>query len=476
MVRRFFKDSAIYAAANIAARGLSLFMVPYYVRVLDDSDIGTLDILLAWGAMAAVVTGLEISIGMSREYAGQKDDAARCEVSSTALWFSVVVYGLFLAVVALSAGPVARLLLGDERHAATVIAAAATVAAGGVFVIISQQLRYLLKPGLFAITSLVNAVTGLCATVTMVSWLRLGVVGVFLGNLTGLVVGCVLASYFTRGGFCWLFSGLRCRQLLRFSLPLIPSSIAAVVSLHFGRVALDQLLSRDAVGVYGIAARLGGMITLVMAGFNSAMAPLVFSRHEDVETPRALARIFHIFCGVALAGSAGFILFSPEVLHILTTPKYSGALTTVIILAPAALLSQMYIFAPGAWIRKKTWCISAVNITAATLNVALNWMLIPMIGLQGAACAALLGATVSFTASMAVSQYFYPVPHQWRQLGLAFFGAAALTACGLLTGGTTAWQGIVLRAASSLAALVWIYYTLGFSLPWRRSGAVSKQV
>lgn len=467
MVRRFFKDSAIYAVANLAARGLSLFMVPYYVRVLSEADVGTLDILVAWGALAAVVTGLEIAIGMAREYAGQKDDESRREVSSTALWFSVGVYLLFLGGVLFAAGPLAQFLLGSADHAPAVMAAGASVAGGGIFVIISQQLRYMMKPHLFAATTLVNAFAGLSATVMFVSWLKLGVPGVFLGTTTGLTAGCGLAWWFTRHNFSWRFSRTRCVHLLRFSLPLIPSSIAAVVSLNYGRIAIDELLSRDAVGVFGIAARLGSMITLVMAGFSSAMAPLVFSRHENKETPGDLARIFRIFCVAALLGSAGFILFTPEVLRVLTTPKYAGALPAIMILAPSALLSQMYIFAPGAWISRKTWCISAVNIGAAVLNVSLNWLLIPLLGLPGAAWAALGGAAVSFTLSMAVSQYFYPVPHHWRQLGLALAGTAALAAGGVILGGTVAWEGIVIRAGAVAAVLGWIHLTLGVNFRWR---------
>ena len=352
MVGRFFKDSAIYALAIIAARGLSLFMVPYYVRVLDDKEIGTLDLLLAWGALAAVVTGLEIAIGMARDYAEQKDDESRRAVVSTALWFSVAVYGVFFIVAAVLAPRLAVALLGNAGHAPAVIASAASVAGGGIFLIVAQQLRYLMKPGLFALTSLTNAVVALSATVFFVSWFRLGVTGVFLGTLTGLAVGGMLAWHFTRGLLGFQFSKSRCAHLLRFSLPLVPSSIAVVVNVHLSRLAIDHFLSRDAVGVYGIAARIGSIITLVMAGFSGAMTPLVFARHAEKETPGDLAKIFRIFAIAALAGTAGFVLFAPEALLPAGDSRLRGSTAGDYNSGPGTLLSQMYIFAPGAWIQK----------------------------------------------------------------------------------------------------------------------------
>lgn len=464
MVRRFFKDSAVYALANITTRGLSLFLVPYYVRALTGAEMGTLDLLLAWGALAAVVTGLEISISMARDYAEQKDDAARREVASTALWFSVAVYGLFFIAVTLAAGPLAGLLLGDATLSAAVVAAAASVAAGGIFLIISQQLRYLMKAGLFAATSLTNAVVALLATVFFVSWQGLGVKGVFLGSLTGLAAGGVLAWYFTRALYGFHFNRRRCAQLLLFSLPLVPSSIAVIVNLHLNRLTIDHFLTREAVGVYGIAVRIGGIITLVMAGFGGAMAPLVFSRHAEKETPGNLARIFRMFSVAALLGTAGFLLFAPEALFLLATPAYAAALPAILILAPAALLSQMYIFAPGAWIRKRTIWITVVNVSAAVLNVLLNWWLVPLVGLSGAAWASLGSALISFGLNMVVSQHFYPVPHQWGRLAVAAAGTGALVACGMMVGGSVPWSGIAVRLAVLGAVLWWIHGILGLRI------------
>jgi O-antigen/teichoic acid export membrane protein len=295
----------------------------------------------------------------------------------------------------------------------------------------------------------------------------MGIAGVLLGTLTGVVAAGIPAWYLTRGMFAFTFSRSRCIQLLKFSLPLVPSSVAVILTAQISRLSIDHFLTRDAVGIYGIAARIGSMITLVMTGFQNALAPLVFARHAEKDTPGDLAKIFRIFAVAALAGTAGFILFSREVLHVMTTPDYAGALPAVMILAPSALLAQMYVFAPGAWIAKRTWWITGVNVCAAVLSVGLNWTLIPVAGLQGAAWASLASALVSFALNMLISQRLYPVPHHWGRMAVAFGGTALCVACGLSFGGVAPWTGMVARLVALAAAILWIWRILGLPLRLR---------
>jgi O-antigen/teichoic acid export membrane protein len=119
-------------------------------------------------------------------------------------------------------------------------------------------------------------------------------------------------------------------------------------------------------------------------------------------------------------------LFAPDILRLLTTePFYSGAVT-VIYLVPAILLGNMYIFAPGISIAKKTHFFIWINVGGAIVNIGLNYVLIPRIGIVGAGLATLLGYSAVFTAHMVLSQRFYPVPHQWCRIGAAVVVAAIL--------------------------------------------------
>jgi O-antigen/teichoic acid export membrane protein len=119
-------------------------------------------------------------------------------------------------------------------------------------------------------------------------------------------------------------------------------------------------------------------------------------------------------------------LFANEILYLMTTPDYYPAAAIIIFLTPAILLSNMYIFAPGIGIAKKTHLILYVNIVGATLNIILNWMLIPKFGISGAAIATLLSYASIFFVYMRLSQKLYFVPHKWRPIFFALIVTSLL--------------------------------------------------
>jgi O-antigen/teichoic acid export membrane protein len=111
--------------------------------------------------------------------------------------------------------------------------------------------------------------------------------------------------------------------------------------------------------------------------------------------------------------------------------EYLDAWRVIPPLALASICSRLYIFAPGLDIEKKTRLIMLINLGAALLNVALCFLLIPPLGLTGAALSTLLAAFSGFVAYMACSQRFYPVPHAWRPLIVAFAGNLIAVGVGL---------------------------------------------
>ena len=77
-------------------------------------------------------------------------------------------------------------------------------------------------------------------------------------------------------------------------------------------------------------------------------------------------------------------------MKLLTTEAFYGGGIVVAYLVPAILLGNMYIFAPGISIAKKTKFIAYINVTGAALNIILNYFLIPKFGIVGAGTATLL--------------------------------------------------------------------------------------
>jgi O-antigen/teichoic acid export membrane protein len=179
---------------------------------------------------------------------------------------------------------------------------------------------------------------------------------------------------------------------------------------------IKNYLGLDEVGIYGIAYRISSIVGLAMAGIQSALTPLIYNHYKDSDTPRQLADIFRMFILSALIIFMALSLFSPEIIRLMTTPDYYSADGIVMIMVPAVILSQMYIFAPGIDISKKTYLVFIINFSGALLNIMLNFMLIPSLGIKGAALAKVVGYGCIFCSYIYFSQKLYKIPHRWMPM------------------------------------------------------------
>jgi O-antigen/teichoic acid export membrane protein len=93
--------------------------------------------------------------------------------------------------------------------------------------------------------------------------------------------------------------------MLRFSLPLVLSSLALIFAAYGDRIILRSTLGFQDLGIYGIGARLAAVITLVINGFQLGAAPLIYRHYDEPSTPAALAQLMRLFLAACLVGVVG---------------------------------------------------------------------------------------------------------------------------------------------------------------------------
>ncbi len=430
MVKRFFKDSAVYGFGKLLVYGIGFFLIPVYTRAFAPAEFGVVDLLTTVQRLALLTVTLEIAQAVFRFVLDTPDQSERRLYTSTAFWFSTIMYGLFTLVGWALAEPFSRLLLRADGLADVFRAALVMIWTAGTFNMFQNQLRVQLKSRLYTVVSVVDAAVSMGLTILLIIIFRTGVMGVVVGQTVGLLLGAVIAWWFTREDFALLFDRRKLAEMLRFSLPLVPSSIGIFVYLYVDRLTINALMTTADVGLFGVGYRIAAIVSLLMFGFQLALTPVVFSQHRDPNTPPALARIFRLFVALALLLVIALSLFSREILLLLTTPDYAAAWSVVPLLVPATVLSSMYVFAPGLSIAKKTGIIAAINLAGAVLNTILNLSLIPPLGIEGAALATLLSTAAVFAAYMVFSQREYPAPHRWLPLLAGVVMTIAVVALG----------------------------------------------
>ena len=430
MMQRLWRDSVVYGLATVFSRGLGIILIPLYTRILPPADYGALDMITVVAALVTLVVPLEIGQGLARLWSDEATDAGRRRLAGTTFWFTAAMYALFLAGALLLSPWITWRLLASDGYLAAMQIGLVLMMSNGLLFALQNQLRFELRSKEYAWISVLYGVLVAGLGALLGGGLGFGLVGVLGGQVIGAVLSCVIAYRVLHASMDVTIDRAKLKQLLPFSWPLVFSSIAVYLSLYANRLVLNALSSLDSVGLFAVGQRVASLITLMIVGVQGALTPLIYAHYKEPATPAMLARIFSAFVAVSLLACLGLALFAPELVRIFAPPIYAPAAGLVAILAPACLLSQMYIFSPGIALEKKTHWQFAVCLVGAVLCVGLSALLVPWLGGAGAAWASLLSAAGFLLVWMVVGQRWYPVPFDWQRIMAGF----ALLVAGILAG------------------------------------------
>lgn len=425
MLKSFLKDALIYTLPTILSRGIAIFLLPIYTRIASPEELGALDLFLVFGNIVALTVALEISQGIARYIPELSDIKLRIAYSSTGLYFTFFMYAFFSLAAFTFYFELNQFITGKNEYAEIFQLALVYIFLHGFFYYFQSQLRFEGKSIGYAIVSVVYAMLNLVSAFVFGLVYDLGLTAILYSMIVSVLLSSLLGLYFLRRSFGLVFDPGLLKQLLRFSIPLVPASMLVFVSLYVDRYMINQLIGLDSVGQYGVAVRLAAAASLVMIGFQMAITPLIYKHYNEPETPKSLALIFKYFSVFAVFFFLGYSLVVEELLVLLTTPDFYMVANVIPLLVLALFFSNMYVFMPGIAIRKKTYLIFLISLMAAIVNVVLNYLLIPVYGMIGAALATTFGYFLAFLSFIFFSQKLYYVPHKWFSFVLVFVVASA---------------------------------------------------
>jgi O-antigen/teichoic acid export membrane protein len=454
VIRALWRDGAVYALGTIVSRGLGVLLLPLYTRALPPQAFGLLDLIMTAGVLINLIVPLEMPQSVARLWNERAEGAPRRRLAGTALCFAAAGYAMFVAVAWLAAEPLALLLGGQVSDAGAVRAGAAFVAVNGLMLVLQGQLRAALRPRAYAVTGVAYSVLVLSGLAVLVGLDGASVAAVLWVQCVAAGAVALACMWALRRDVVWGVDGAELRAMLQFSLPLVPAGVAVFATLNLHRFVLNSLSTLEEVGLFGLASRLAAVATLVLIGVQSALTPLIYAHHHEPETPARLARLLELFWALALLASLVLGALGTEVLALLAAPAYGAAAPIVVWLAPAALLAQMYIFAPGIPLAKKTHWQLALTMVSGVSGLVLSVLLVPHWQALGAAASACAAAAIFFGAWLALGQRLYPLPLRWRPLALATIVYVGLAWISMGVAGLPAGLSLWISKAALVLALL----------------------
>ena len=418
------RNSAFVLGVQVVLKALAFLFNVYIVRRLGDVHFGQYSAVMAYVAIFAVFTDWGMSPYAVREMAKDYGETAWLLPNTVAIR---VVLSLAVTLIA----PLSALWLGKDSHMVLGI----LIASAGLLLYAFQgpldsTLTARERLDYTSIFALVNQLVfwGLGVLLLING---LGFVGLIVAHLAGVAMMAVLSGWavFKLGVGRLVLSVRRWPQLFLAALPFGVSSISYAFMERFDTVLMSFILTDAAVGWYNVPWTLINMVLLIAQSIAIAMYPTMVRSHT--ENPEFLPQIawqaIKYLLIVCLPIAVGGTVLADRIIITLyeeTFVKSIPVLQVILWALPSLFLlellgrvaSTLHLERPAA----------RINVVNAVVTVVLNLVLVPTMGILGAALALVSGRAIRLVQYWRLIGNERLVNRRWGTLLRVALAAAAM--------------------------------------------------
>ncbi|ELY6281107.1 polysaccharide biosynthesis protein, partial [Cronobacter turicensis] len=174
---------------------------------------------------------------------------------------------------------------------------------------------------------------------------------------------------------------------IAFSSPLIIHVLSNALLSQVDRLFIAKMLGEGQAGIYSFAYNIGMCILVVVMAWNSSWQPRLYKLLDSNQNEK-IVHIINKSSILMLVITFLTILFSKQMVEILADYRYRESFTVVPVILIGNSLIHIYLsYVNFTFYKKKTILVSIGTLLAVTINISLNYLLIPKYGIHGAAWA-----------------------------------------------------------------------------------------
>lgn len=415
---KVFGETVIYGVTGVASTLASVFLVPFYTRVLTPADYGISALLGTLFSIIVVVANLGMATAIFRFYFRAKKES-KGDLAGTAFISQTIFPFVVAAITFVLSDFISRTLFGSEGSSFLIkLSAAGLFFNAGVMVPLAI-LRAEGKPANYVSVNVIKLVSTIGLSILLVVVLRWGLLGVFWANLGGAALGYLAGLIYALSRIKFVFSTYWITEMLRFGLPLVPAGLAMWVLNSSDRYFLNHFATTADVGIYNVGYRVGSLVTLVTGALQLAAPRFIFSIYHEKpgDAKYYFKKINTYFYLINFTFALLISVFAKEAIQILTGPDFHSAHIVVPLVAFSYVAYGLYQnFGTGVSVVNKTYLSALAVLIGGVVNLNLNYLFISRFGMMGAALATFLSFCLLAFVELYFSQRVYRIYFEFGRL------------------------------------------------------------
>lgn len=402
--RDVIRNSIWYTLGNILLKFFSFLLIPLYTCYLSPEQYGKINLALGFSNVVSCLIMCGLQTGVIRFYTDCNGDRKQiAQMFGSVITFVIVLSLFIISLLTLTNNCWIPIVFSSIHFFPIILLAIFISGAIAIYTVYQEFLKGAHKAKKSVILSYVYFILLLITNLITVIWLKWGASGVLLSTLTVnlLMIGMMLIDLYKED---LLYVGIKVsviKDMLKYSLPLVPHSISYNISNFFTRVIINSKINTSTLGLYSLASQFGGIADVVSNSVQSAFQPWLYERMQEVEGGNKIAIQEINDLTVKLLWIYGFIYliigaWTQEAIEIMSQKSYYSAWIYVPFLVCAvAIKSPLYFFQNFYYYYKeKTKFIFFFTLSGCIVTMICTWWLVPLLGIFGAIVGDIAGVAI----------------------------------------------------------------------------------
>ena len=414
----FSKQVGSIIAINIILLVLGIIQVPIVTKNLGPSLYGMWSLINSTISLIIPFSMLSFSMSIIRFLAVEKD-LNRIREDFYSACSLVFISGFILSLIGfILSGLLATAFLKDNNAVSYIRLSSILILLNSIFPILLAFFRTGNKIAIYNFLNLGLTIlqVGLIIVFVTLGYELTGIIMAFIISalLLDLIAFIIVAKQigFQRPRFTNM------KTYLKWGIPLIPSSAILWIISVSDRYIINHFLGISAAGIYNAAYGIGFYSSFILMPIGIVLYPIISKLYDEgkrIECADYFKYAFKYLMMFTVPAAVGLSILAKPLLRILTTPEFVSGSSVVPLIAFGGVFFCFYQI--GIYVIHlvgKTKINFNLLVIAAILNVILNIVLVPHLGIFGAGLASLLAYTVLGIFTLIITE-------RYLKFSLSFF-------------------------------------------------------
>lgn len=385
-----------FGIGPIIGMGISMLTVPITTRMLAPEEYGKSSLFTLFQSLLLCVGILGLDQGYVRFYNTKEID--RNNLLQNALFYPLIICAVLISVCLIFLKPVSIFLFGSIEIGLMI--------AFCFFIPVLLLNRFFLLQIRMDIRGKVYSFLNISSQIISFAIL-IGLLVLYQKTFRAIIYSTIIALYintFVIFLFCdktfikqkFVYSSKIQKELLSFSLPLVPATLLGWVLNSFDKVGLRTWSDFSQLGLYSAAFKIVALLNIFQTIFCTTWTPVSYKWYEDGVAKEKFEKVSTIVLAGMVILFSFVIVFRDIIMLFLGAEYRNSAKIFVFLLFVPVLYTVSETTCLGIEFSKKTIYNLWLTIISVIINLLGNYLLIPKFGAEGAAITTCISYIVWF--------------------------------------------------------------------------------